>query len=80
VEEGWNNAKIVSVNQKAGSQVSYFKYFGKPMVTASVADPDPSDSYVFGPPGSVRTRYGSRSGSFHHQAKIIRNTAIPTAL
>jgi hypothetical protein len=28
-------------------------------------DPDPSDSYVFGPPGSG-------SGSFNHQAKIIR--------
>jgi hypothetical protein len=30
----------------------------------SVADPDP---YVFGPPGS-------RSGSFYHQAKIVRKT------
>jgi hypothetical protein len=34
----------------------------------SVADP-----YVFGPPGSgsIRTRYGSGSGSFYHQAKIV---------
>jgi hypothetical protein len=32
----------------------------------SVADPDP---YVFGPPGS---------GSFCHQAKIVRKTLIPT--
>jgi hypothetical protein len=35
-----------------------------------VADPDPSDPYVFEPPGSgsVRQRYGS--GSFYHQVKI----------
>jgi hypothetical protein len=34
----------------------------------SVADPDPSDPYVFGPPGSgsIRQRYGSGSGSFYH--------------
>ncbi len=40
-------------------------------VRTSVADPDP---YVFGPPGSgsVSQRYGS--GSFHHQAKIVRKT------
>jgi hypothetical protein len=31
----------------------------------SVGDPDPQDPYVFGPPGSVRTRYGSGSGSFY---------------
>ncbi len=30
------------------------------------------DFYVFGPPGSVSQRYGSGSGSFHHQAKIVR--------
>ncbi len=42
---------------------------------ASVADPDPnpSNSYVFGPPGSG-------SGSFDHQAKIVRKTLISTAL
>ncbi len=35
--------------------------------------PDPLDPKPFGPPrsGSVSQRYGSRSGSFHHQAKII---------
>ncbi len=33
------------------------------MVPCSVADPDPSDPYVFGPPGSR---------SFYHQAKIVR--------
>jgi hypothetical protein len=35
----------------------------------SVADPDPKDPYVFGPPGS---------GTFNHQAQIIRKTLIPT--
>jgi hypothetical protein len=34
------------------------------------ADPDP---YVFGHPGF-------RSGSFYHQAKIVRKTLIPTVL
>jgi hypothetical protein len=44
--------------------------------------PSPKDPYVFGPPGSgfgsVRQRYGS--GSFYHQAKIVRKTLIPTVL
>ncbi len=39
----------------------------------SVADPDPSVPYVFRPPGSG----GSGSGSFHHQAKIVRKNLIP---
>ncbi len=45
----------------------------------SVDDPDP---YVFGPPGSesVSTRSRSGSGSFYHQAKIVRKTLIPTVL
>ncbi len=40
----------------------------------------PSDPYVFGPPGSgsISQRYGSRSRSFYHQAKIARKTLIPT--
>ncbi len=56
----------------------------------SVADsdpnPDPSDPNVFGPPGfrsgSISQRYGSESGSgsFYHQAKIVRKTLIPTVL
>ncbi len=45
-------------------------------------DPEPSDPYVFGPPGSgsgsICQRYGS--GSFHHHAKIVRKTWIPTIL
>jgi hypothetical protein len=44
------------------------------MVTGSVGDPDPSDPFVFVPPGSgsISQRYGS--GSFYHPAKIVRNT------
>jgi hypothetical protein len=55
----------------------------------SDADPDPnpdlSDPYVFGPPGSgsgfISQRYGtgSRSGSFYYKEKIVRKTLIPTA-
>ncbi len=37
----------------------------------SVADPDPSDPYVFEPPGS-------RFGSIYHQAKIVRKTWFVT--
>jgi hypothetical protein len=43
-----------------------------------------SSSHVFGPPGSgsgsTSQRYGSRSGSFYHHAKIVRKTLIPTIL
>jgi hypothetical protein len=52
---------------------------------SSVVDPDASDPYVFGPPGSgsFSQRAGSgsvsqRSGSFYHQAKIVRKPFIPT--
>jgi hypothetical protein len=58
----------------------------KKMSTGSVTDPDPNpdplDPNVFGTPGSVSGpishRYGSGSGSFYHQAKIVRKTLIPT--
>jgi hypothetical protein len=58
-------------------------------------DTDPPDPHVFGHPGSgsgsITQRYGSGSitqwygsgygsGSFYHQAKIVRKTLIPTAL
>jgi hypothetical protein len=45
----------------------------------SVAYPDP---HVFGSPefGSVRPRYGLGSGSFYHQAEIVRKTLITTVL
>jgi hypothetical protein len=44
--------------------------------------PDPADPYVFGHSGSgsISQRYGSRSGSFYHQAKIARITLIPIVL
>jgi hypothetical protein len=46
-------------------------------ISTSVADPNPdpdlSDPYDFGPPGSG-------SGSFYHQAKIVRKTLISTVL
>jgi hypothetical protein len=38
----------------------------------------------YGPPGSasgsVSHKYGSGSGSFHHQAKIVKKTLISTGL
>jgi hypothetical protein len=51
-------------------------------VLCSVADPDPPDPHVFGPPGSGSTSqmYGSGSGSFYHHAKKVRKTLIPTFL
>ncbi len=48
----------------------FFGHRAKPL--PSVADPDP---HVFVSSGSLSTRYGS--GSFYHQAKIIRKTLIP---
>jgi hypothetical protein len=57
-----------------------------PILLISVADPDPPDPRVFGPPGSGSTSerygsgscFGSGSGSFYHHAKIVRKTLIPT--
>jgi hypothetical protein len=43
---------------------------GTLIVIINVADPDPSDPYVFGPPGSG-------SGSFYHQAKKVRKPLVP---
>ncbi len=52
-------------------------------ISSSVPDPHP-DPYIFGPPGSasgsVSHKYGSGSGSFHHQTKIVRKTLISTIL
>jgi hypothetical protein len=50
-----------------------------------ISVPDPKqDPHVFGPPGSVTEsisqRYGSGSGSFYQQAKIVRKTLILTVL
>jgi hypothetical protein len=48
---------------------------------SSVGDPEP-EPHVLGPPGSgsISQRYGSGSGSFYHQATIVRKTLIPTIL
>ncbi len=53
--------------------------FGFATAVDSVADPN-QDPHVFGPPGSGSTsqRYGS--GSFYHNAKIVRKTLIATIL
>ncbi len=52
---------------------------GKIKQGSSVGDLNP---FVFGPAGSgfvcMRYRYGSSSGSFYHQAKIVRKTFIPS--
>ncbi len=49
-------------------------------VKISVADPDPPDPHVFGPPGSGSISQRQVSGSFYHHAKIVRKTLIPTIL
>ncbi len=47
------------------------------LLESSVADPDP---YNFGPPGSESISQRCGSGSFYHQARIVRKTLIPTVL
>jgi hypothetical protein len=72
-EEGGTPAIVESI--RAGLAMKT-----KQTVISSV--PDPPDPHVFGPPGSgsIWQRYGSGSGSFYHQAKIVRITLIPTVL
>jgi hypothetical protein len=41
----------------------------KTLIPSSVPDPDPTNPHVFGP-----------TGSFYHQAKIVRKTLIPSVL
>jgi hypothetical protein len=41
-------------------------------------NPDPPDTHVFVPPGSGSTNQRYGSGSFCHQAKIVRKPLIPT--
>jgi hypothetical protein len=50
----------------------FFEYFRQCSGSGS------NGSTCFGPPGSICQRYGS--GSFYHQAKIVRKTLIPTVL
>ncbi len=42
---------------------------GHSEVPVSVADPDPPDPHVFGPPGSGSTSQMNGSGSFNHHEK-----------
>ncbi len=49
----------------------YTYYCTYSLTSVADSDPDPSDPYVFRPPGS---------GSFYHKAKIVRTTLIPTVL
>ncbi len=79
-----NNWNIYFFCVSSGSDpilLSFKKYWKvvRIFVCSSVADPDPN---VFGPPGSGSNiqRYGSGSGSFYNQTKIVRKTLIPTAL
>jgi hypothetical protein len=61
-------------------QARHLKPNSCPNVFDSVADPDPPDPHVFGPPGSgsgsISQRYGSGSGSgsFCRQAKKVGKT------
>ncbi len=68
--EGGDQQAIQLLPSKAGDQAEA-DIFIYPVLT-SVADPNP-DPHVFGPPGSG-------SGSFNHEAKIVRKTLISTVL
>ncbi len=75
-----NTAGFVSLCR---SQCALFLEPGQMFLTEETSVPDP-DPHVFGLPGSGSTsltqRYGSGSGSFCHQAKIVIKTWIPTVL
>ncbi len=67
--------------RKTGCDPALFRIY---CISSSVADPDPnpdpSDPYVFGPPGSGSVSQSYGSGSFYHEAKILNKTLIPTVL
>ncbi len=72
----WRSFSSQTTRQPSSGRFSV----GLIIVISSVADPDPPDPHVFGPPGSGSTsqRYGSGSGSFYHHAQIVRKILIPT--
>ncbi len=71
--KGWTDkVRIGEVDSRVQKQQDRIKFEKKNIEKSSVADPDPPDPRVFGPPGSG-------SGSFYHHAKIVR-TLIPTIL
>ncbi len=71
----WNKSE--SECQHIIYYLHFFKTVNKRILGTSVADPDPnpdpSDPYVFEPPGSG-------SGSFYYQEKLVRKTLIPSVL
>ncbi len=73
LQEAWNALNAVTKTLDTS----------KPLFLTFLRVPDPDlnpDPHVFGPPGSGFTcqRYGS--GSFYHQAKIVRKKLNPTVL
>ncbi len=80
VDEAGNNALHVAVREgnvrTARVLLTESRSGLKNSKGTSVADPDPSDPYVSGPPGSGSGSIGQRfgSGSFYNQAKIVRKT------
>jgi hypothetical protein len=67
----WPLSSAESWTKPRWENITVYSIHGK----SSVADPD---LFVFGPSGSVSMRYGS--GSFYHQAKIVRKLSIPSVL
>jgi hypothetical protein len=61
---------LISNVEKLDHEIK-FKHFVK--IDGSVPDPNP---HVFGPPAYESTiqMFGSGSGSFYHEAKIVRKT------
>ncbi len=79
VRGGWGHTRFqyrgwVSRSRPCSSCSAAPRFQHGHIPVGSVADPDLSDPYVFGPPGSrsgsISQRYGS--GSFYHQAKIAK--------
>jgi hypothetical protein len=81
-----DNQDVFECKSRPGSTARSLRTYIMYLSSCSVADPDPLDPYDFGPPGSAsvsisqKIPYVSGSGSFHHQAKIVRKTLILTVL
>ncbi len=77
---------VYKIEPQSIAKINFFVKNVQRLLKISVADPDPNpdppDQHVLGSPGSgsISLRYGSGSGSFYHQAKIVRKTLIPIAL
>jgi hypothetical protein len=54
------------------------KKIAEKLLFSSVPDPDPPDPHVLEPSGSGSISQRCGSGSFYHQAKVVRKTLIPT--